>query len=246
VKQSRSFPLDVRSVSEARRFAKQVLDGSAPDVVEATELMVSELVTNCIRHVHSGFELAVERTDAQIRVEVKDFGGGAPELQLPGPEDLGGRGLRIVEMLSDSWGVTQNSPEGKTVWFELAVPKAETVTGRPDERVDELRRRSPTVSSRAHPDRPTRRFRRGSSGLSLSSRRCTQATACSASLRRLRHEVGDQQAGVVFVSVCERLAKDRLAGVRGSQAARLLSMEHQMGDADVDVDATALDHSVGE
>ncbi len=123
VKRAHSFPLDVRSVAAARRFCTQTLDGSAPEVIEAAELMVSELATNSIRHVRSGFELTIVRAAAQIRVEVRDFGGGIPELQLPGPDDLGGRGLRIVEMLSDSWGYTAGSAEGKTVWFTLATPR---------------------------------------------------------------------------------------------------------------------------
>ncbi len=199
MRRARSFPLDVRSVAEARRFAKQILDGSAPDVVEAAELMVSELATNCIRHVHSRFELVLDRTDTQIRVEVTDFGGGAPELQLAGPEDLGGRGLRIVEMLSDSWGVTRRTPEGKTVWFELAIPKPGAVNMRPDEQGGEVRRRSPTVSSSVHPDRQTRRVHRRPGRFLLSSRPCTD-DARGTSLRGLRHEVRDQQTGVVFVS----------------------------------------------
>ncbi len=179
MKRARSFPLDVRSVADARRFAKQILEGSAPDVVEAAELMVSELATNCIRHVHSGFELALDRTDTQIRVEVTDLGGGAPELQLPGPDDIGGRGLRIVEMLSDSWGVTRRAPEGKTVWFELATPKPAAVTKRPDERGGEIRRRSPTVSSRVHPSRQTRRFHRPSGRFSFTSKSAISRQASS-------------------------------------------------------------------
>jgi anti-sigma regulatory factor (Ser/Thr protein kinase) len=190
VKKTRSFALDVRSVAEARRFAKQILDGGAPDLVEAAELMVSELATNCIRHVHSGFDLTVDRTDDQILVEVRDFGGGAPELQLPGPEDLGGRGLRIVEMLSDSWGVTRDPTEGKTVWFELALPKPGAVTSRPHEQRGEVRRRSPAVSSSVHPSRQTRRVHRPS-GSSFSSRWCAD-DARRPSLLRLRHEVGNQ------------------------------------------------------
>jgi anti-sigma regulatory factor (Ser/Thr protein kinase) len=123
VRRAQSFPLDVRSVAAARRFCAQTLGGSAPEVIEAAELMVSELATNSIRHVRSGFDLTIERTATQIRVEVRDFGGGVPELQLPGPNDLRGRGLQIVEMLAHSWGFTAASAEDKTVWFTLAIPR---------------------------------------------------------------------------------------------------------------------------
>ncbi|MGW1746456.1 ATP-binding protein [Streptomyces sp. NPDC002092] len=43
-----------------------------------------------------------------------------PELQKPGPEDLGGRGLFLVDALSESWGVRPRST-GKTVWAHLPV-----------------------------------------------------------------------------------------------------------------------------
>ncbi len=120
----REFPADRHSVSAARRFASEHLDGSPVDLREAVELMVSELATNCIRHVDSEFEVAVHRTDTAIRVEVTDPGAGTPSMRFPGPDEPTGRGLRIVDMLSDAWGVEPGEPSGKTVWFMLALAPA--------------------------------------------------------------------------------------------------------------------------
>jgi hypothetical protein len=54
----------------------------------------------------------------RIRVEASDGDRGQPVLKSPTPLDTSGRGLRIVEAMSESWGITPSS-NGKTVWFEL-------------------------------------------------------------------------------------------------------------------------------
>lgn len=120
---TRTFPPDRRSVTEARRFASQMLDGTPHDVREAVELMVSELATNCVRHVRQQFELSIRHTRDEIRVEVSDPGSGTPRMRSPGPSDPTGRGLRIVDMLSDEWGVTPSAPTGKKVWFRVALSR---------------------------------------------------------------------------------------------------------------------------
>jgi anti-sigma regulatory factor (Ser/Thr protein kinase) len=86
--------------------------------VEAAELMASELATNCVRHAHTGFEMTIH-SDGQIRVEVRDTGEGRPKLLSPTPREVSGRGLRIVEAMSDDWGVIPAS-NGKAVWFTLS------------------------------------------------------------------------------------------------------------------------------
>jgi anti-sigma regulatory factor (Ser/Thr protein kinase) len=121
---TRSFPYAPESVAAARRFATEALADSPSDVLEAVELMVSELATNCIRHAHTAFSLALRHVSGRLRVEVTDRAGGNPEMRSPGPDDPTGRGLQIVNMLSDDWGVDRTTDERKTVWFTLAVPTA--------------------------------------------------------------------------------------------------------------------------
>lgn len=121
MRHTRSFEHTPESVPAARHFAREVVRGSAAEVVEAIELMVSELVTNCIRHTDSGFDLAIALSSEQIRVEVTDRGVGEPGMRSPGPSDPTGRGLRIVDMLSTDWGREQRPGGGKTVWLTLTV-----------------------------------------------------------------------------------------------------------------------------
>jgi anti-sigma regulatory factor (Ser/Thr protein kinase) len=116
----RSFPADKHSVTAARRLAAAALADSPSEVRESVELMVSELATNCIRHVNSGFEVTIKQSASTIRVEVSDPSSTAPTIRSPGPDEPTGRGLRIVGMLSSEWGVERRSPRGKTVWFNLS------------------------------------------------------------------------------------------------------------------------------
>ena len=122
MKHTRTFPHRPESVPAARRFATGTLRGVSAETLEAVELMVSELATNCIRHTDSAFELTITRTEADIRVEATDRAGGRPEMRSPRPTDPSGRGLKIVDMLSAEWGVDQRAALGKTVWF--TVPDA--------------------------------------------------------------------------------------------------------------------------
>lgn len=117
---SRRFPHRLQSVPEARRFARDVLDGQAPELLEAVALMVSELATNSIKHAASDFELTIDASKRRLRIAVSDSGPGVPELRDPGPQTISGRGLPIVKALSDSWGVTRRA-DGKDVWFVLSL-----------------------------------------------------------------------------------------------------------------------------
>ena len=119
MKHTRTFPHERESVPAARRFATSALPGVAADTLEAVELMVSELATNCIRHTDSGFELTITRAGGDIRVEATDGDGGKPEMRSPKPTDPSGRGLKIIDMLSADWGVDQRAAAGKTVWFTV-------------------------------------------------------------------------------------------------------------------------------
>lgn len=106
------------SVPAARRFTRDALRDQSSEVVDAAELMVSELATNCIQHAQTDFEITIETRD-QVRIEVHDADhDGRPEVQSPPPEAPSGRGLRIVQEISDEWGIVKSS-DGKTVWFVL-------------------------------------------------------------------------------------------------------------------------------
>ena len=85
-----------------------VLPDLAQQTRERIELMVSELTTNAVKHSQSRFN-----------VTVVVAGERSPVPRHPAPTDPGGRGLMIVQALSDEWGVEQHDGD-KTVWFTLS------------------------------------------------------------------------------------------------------------------------------
>lgn len=115
----RTFPPVASSAAAARSFAAHALADVPADVGEDIRLMVSELASNAIEHAMTTFHLTIHRSRQEIRVEVTDSGGGTPAIRSPGPDAITGRGLQIVNTLSNHWGVEQESDSAKTVWFTL-------------------------------------------------------------------------------------------------------------------------------
>ncbi len=112
-----NFSKQPRSVALARRFTEEVLGGVPTSTANEIVLMVSELATNAVVHAATTFRLSIERTNKLVRVEVLDGGGEHTHLRSPSNMDLHGRGLQLVDTLSDQWGTTECGENGKTVWF---------------------------------------------------------------------------------------------------------------------------------
>jgi anti-sigma regulatory factor (Ser/Thr protein kinase) len=94
------------------------------ELTETALLLVSELVTNAIRHGAPPVRLTLhlDRASGQrsLRVEVTDSSPSPPTVSAAGPDQTGGRGLLIVQQLAARWGsYVSKSRLGKTVWFEL-------------------------------------------------------------------------------------------------------------------------------
>ncbi|MFJ7150638.1 SpoIIE family protein phosphatase [Streptomyces sp. NPDC100445] len=115
---------DPREVGRARRLVRERLrHWGLPRAVETAELLVSEVVTNAVRHAAStSVGLRVVRTDALL-FEVTDDEPALPGLIPAGPYDESGRGLRVVSRLAREWGASA-SGHRKTVWFEQALTGA--------------------------------------------------------------------------------------------------------------------------
>jgi anti-sigma regulatory factor (Ser/Thr protein kinase) len=82
-------------------------------------VMVSELATNAVKHTGGGFEIGAWSDGTDLRVEVVDADPNVPQVQWVPAGATSGRGLLIVETLSDAWGVSAREGGGKAVWFEL-------------------------------------------------------------------------------------------------------------------------------
>ncbi|MGW4440812.1 SpoIIE family protein phosphatase [Streptomyces sp. NPDC004596] len=114
-------PSDPAAVAEVRASVVRQLDGwGLAELSFATELILSELVTNAIRYGRGpiGVRLLRERT---LICEVSDGSTTSPHLRYAASTDEGGRGLFLVAQLADRWG-TRYTPNGKIIWAEQPLP----------------------------------------------------------------------------------------------------------------------------
>ncbi|MFJ9926077.1 MULTISPECIES: SpoIIE family protein phosphatase [Streptomyces] len=127
-----TLPREPRSVGRAREHARAQLLGWGLDaLVDTTELLVSELVTNALRYGEGEIRLRL-LLDRTLVCEVWDGGLVQPRRRRARDTDEGGRGLQLVQLLSAAWG-SRRTPRGKTVWFELPLPGADAALTDPAE-----------------------------------------------------------------------------------------------------------------
>ncbi len=114
-------PSDPVSVADVRalvseRLARWGLD----ELAFTTELILSELVTNAIRHATGPIHVRLLR-DRSLICEVSDHSSTSPHLRRAAVTDEGGRGLFLVAQIADRWG-TRYLTNGKIIWAEQAIP----------------------------------------------------------------------------------------------------------------------------
>lgn len=122
---------DLPAVAEVRRLLREHLRmWGVPALVDTAELLTTELVTNALQHTGDGAVVVVGldpgASAMRLRVEVHDTVTRRPRLRDGAAEDdqsTSGRGLLLVEVLADAWGVHAMGT-GKVVWFELDVATA--------------------------------------------------------------------------------------------------------------------------
>ncbi|AWZ06390.1 SpoIIE family protein phosphatase [Streptomyces sp. ICC4] len=114
---------DPAIVGDARRLAlEQLTAWDLDELAFSTELIVSELVTNAIRHAGGPVRLRLIRADT-LTCEVSDSSNTQPRMRRARSSEEGGRGLYIVAQLSHRWG-SRYTTGGKTVWSEQGLPPA--------------------------------------------------------------------------------------------------------------------------
>ena len=107
------------SAGDARRFVASLLEEWLEDLRDTALLLTSEVVTNAVIHARTNLDLIVVVDQTSVRVEVCDAEDRHPEVRQAGGDDMSGRGVMLVEMLSAAWGVRARE-DGKCVWFEVA------------------------------------------------------------------------------------------------------------------------------
>ncbi|WP_340376936.1 SpoIIE family protein phosphatase [Streptomyces sp. SS7] len=114
---------DPAAVAETRKNVIACLEAwGLTDAAFVTELIVSELVTNAIRHAEPPVQLRLIHDRALI-CEVSDASGTAPHMRRARTYDEGGRGLLLVAQLTERWGTRPGTRGGKTIWAEQNVGK---------------------------------------------------------------------------------------------------------------------------
>ncbi|WP_328554462.1 ATP-binding SpoIIE family protein phosphatase [Streptomyces sp. NBC_00358] len=116
-------------IADARQQLRELLhDWASADQLDSAVLLVSEMATNVLVHTDADALLVAEVTGEpgkrRMRVEVTDGSDDLPHRRHPGELASSGRGLVLVEMLADAWGVDPRG-EGKSIWFEFSeTPEA--------------------------------------------------------------------------------------------------------------------------
>lgn len=120
------LPPNPDSAARARHALDELRPHLGRTQLQDVQLLVSELVTNAVRHARlssrDAIRLLVELSERALHVEVHDAGPGFEprSLPLPDPGRPSGWGLFLVEELADRWGVDLDT--GTRVWFELDRP----------------------------------------------------------------------------------------------------------------------------
>lgn len=115
------FTPGAHSARHVRRIVRAYLTawGMAP-LSEVAELGVTELLANVVRHVPGGVCTVLLRRRADgVRVEVHDSDPSLPRVRQAGDWEEDGRGLALLDVLTDAWAAERTGPHTKVVWFEL-------------------------------------------------------------------------------------------------------------------------------
>ena len=116
------LPVDRRAPALARQLIREMhCPGHHRGLTDDAELLVSEVVTNA--YLHGAPPISIELTceaEAGLVVRVSDGSTAPPRRRDPAVEEESGRGVALVDLLSDDWGV-EPTDAGKQIWFRLRL-----------------------------------------------------------------------------------------------------------------------------
>jgi anti-sigma regulatory factor (Ser/Thr protein kinase) len=118
-----ALPVDASAPGVAREFGKSFLRNAGLDC-QGLDLVISELVTNAVRHGSHVVELTLRRDGAGVTVAVRDDSGDVPIGRDATESDHEGRGLAIVDALAGGWTVARHEDGTKTVGARLRCTPA--------------------------------------------------------------------------------------------------------------------------
>jgi anti-sigma regulatory factor (Ser/Thr protein kinase) len=115
---------DLGAPADARQWLRTYFgsDLDAPVLYDA-QLVVSELVTNAVRHAEGEIELCAAILGRVLRIEVTDETPDCDPVVLPEVVDDAGRGLRLVRAVASDWGC-RSGPARKIVWAEIDLSRS--------------------------------------------------------------------------------------------------------------------------
>ncbi|MER5429099.1 SpoIIE family protein phosphatase [Streptomyces sp. NPDC002588] len=127
-----SLSEDPKAAGQARRHVReQLASWGLDDLVPTTELLVSELVGNVVRHARGPVRLRLLHS-AELVCEVYDGSQTMPRIRRATETDEGGRGLQLITALSGRWGA-RFTPTGKCIWTEQPLPGPDGPRGGSDD-----------------------------------------------------------------------------------------------------------------
>jgi anti-sigma regulatory factor (Ser/Thr protein kinase) len=119
-----NFQIELEPVPASARRARELVARCAEAFertphAELAQLIVTELVANSVRHAGPPIFVGCEPTEEGLKITVRDGSFGHPVMQQAQPTDERGRGVRLIDALSDRWGVDDHPDGTKSVWVEV-------------------------------------------------------------------------------------------------------------------------------
>ncbi|MEV6804640.1 ATP-binding protein [Streptomyces sp. NPDC051129] len=119
------FPAVTASIAAARHWVRDCVEGFGGSLrqhpmIPTAELLISELITNAIRHGAGPPLIRLAWNGQLLRIAVSDDSDRQPRIRATSNTEPGGFGMQLLERLALRWGVTPRHP-GKTVWAELSL-----------------------------------------------------------------------------------------------------------------------------
>lgn len=111
------FPAEPMSAALARDFVcRHLVAHHLRHLVEDVRLVVSELATNAVAHAQTPFIVTLSSANGSVLLDIQDESTSAAVRSAPDAMDMSGRGLMIVELLSQEWGTSTDAHGFKSVW----------------------------------------------------------------------------------------------------------------------------------